>query len=777
MALNYVSLPIEYFPDPTKGRPVFNGSIYVGQPNLDPEIEANRIDVTLRQQDGVEVVIQPASQPLLTGAGGVVIYDGSPVTMLADGNYSLKVLDKQGGQVYYIEDALDGVPISGDQTVLTYENVAEMVADTSLTVGQLARTKGYYDAGDGGGALYLIQVTQPVDGFGDHDLANGNVALLQVSGAIPVKQLGPVGDGTTDDTLAIAAFFARISSGGAVEFGGVYCLMTDRVDTSLSGDITLSATNGGGFIFSTGIVDRALEVVSNGYDVSFFGVNFDGSDSIPMFFRILNTANEDGKVSIVSCEVRNIYRSLASYGTGAADAVHIRGGFEQVTLRDTTVKNVNRDAGTGIFGVAGSTGISIFQDSTGVTRSARKVIVDACDFDTITSNEPAGGNNYDCDGIKVFNGSSVLPESESVILDTSFVISGCTFVDCKGRAIKSQTDKGVCRDNTIIRKGVLPIQIMTDIDMQIGEGIASGNSFIYNEINGQSPFSPDGGTTPTGVAISVYHAAKTSRASGFPVIRDNTIYNNVDPAVGALRVILDASINPPASTFTSHYTIDSLKMLGGACDTAVSFPTDTSTAGHLVIIDIRNVIANTLTAFTSVNTSAAKALRVIASGCCNTSGTDVVFCENLAGAGETQINVTGYANFGIVDDATNIATTSAPVFRTNGVFPKSGFGGLNLDGFMLTNDEEYIARPMGNGPTTGAICFLSMTANFQTQIIFQISPTGFFDYTDGAYPIFAFGAGVDPNEAGRVNIWHDGTTLRIINRFGSMRSFTLGYFG
>ena len=37
-----VFLGIEYFPDPTQGRPVFNGFVFVGIPDEDPEIEANQ---------------------------------------------------------------------------------------------------------------------------------------------------------------------------------------------------------------------------------------------------------------------------------------------------------------------------------------------------------------------------------------------------------------------------------------------------------------------------------------------------------------------------------------------------------------------------------------------------------------------------------------------------------------------------------------------------------------------------------------------------------------
>ncbi len=96
-----VKSSIEYFADPTKGRPVANGSLYVGVINLDPEVPANQKQISAFQESGVTV---PVSQPLSLSSGGVPIYSGSPVTVLVDGNYSLKIVDKHGAQVYYVPD-------------------------------------------------------------------------------------------------------------------------------------------------------------------------------------------------------------------------------------------------------------------------------------------------------------------------------------------------------------------------------------------------------------------------------------------------------------------------------------------------------------------------------------------------------------------------------------------------------------------------------------------------------------------------------------------------
>lgn len=121
---NQVLLPYEYYPDPTKGRPVFNGQIFVGNPDTDPEIASNRKSIRAIQESGASV---PVSQPVRTSAGGVPVINGSPVQLVVDGEYSIKVLNAQGAQVYYAPSLVGGraptfvsrtqvVPLSVDLT-------------------------------------------------------------------------------------------------------------------------------------------------------------------------------------------------------------------------------------------------------------------------------------------------------------------------------------------------------------------------------------------------------------------------------------------------------------------------------------------------------------------------------------------------------------------------------------------------------------------------------------------------------------------------------------
>ncbi len=103
---NAVLAPYSYYPDPTTGRPVFDGYIYVGKPDVDPQIASNQLVVRAVQESGATV---PIAQPIRTSAGGVPDLNGSPVQLIVDGEYSIKVLNRFGAEVYYQPSQIGGL--------------------------------------------------------------------------------------------------------------------------------------------------------------------------------------------------------------------------------------------------------------------------------------------------------------------------------------------------------------------------------------------------------------------------------------------------------------------------------------------------------------------------------------------------------------------------------------------------------------------------------------------------------------------------------------------
>ena len=130
-----------------------------------------------------------------------------------------------------------------DTKVKVFDTVA-LMKDASLSSGDLVTTKGYHSAGDGGQARYLIQTSAEFGGtpdeYGNHTLANGNVAVLQVEGAVNVKQFGAVGDGVADDTACINSAIKYAAVAG---FSLSFIKRIYRVSDSLIFDETRNAHN------------------------------------------------------------------------------------------------------------------------------------------------------------------------------------------------------------------------------------------------------------------------------------------------------------------------------------------------------------------------------------------------------------------------------------------------------------------------------------------------------------------------------------------------------
>lgn len=99
MTTNIVSNPYGYWPKFSSSGPLFNAKIYVGEPDLDPaDIPLNQKQVTAKQEDGTLVAIP---QPIETSSGGVTQYQGAPVQITVEGDYSLLVLNNKDEQIYY----------------------------------------------------------------------------------------------------------------------------------------------------------------------------------------------------------------------------------------------------------------------------------------------------------------------------------------------------------------------------------------------------------------------------------------------------------------------------------------------------------------------------------------------------------------------------------------------------------------------------------------------------------------------------------------------------
>lgn len=243
-----VNFPIIYFPDPTKGRPLFGGQIYIGEPDTDPQIIANQKTVRFVQEDGTLV---GTTQPIILSAGGVPEYNGSPVRLDVAGNYSIKVLDRLGSQSYYVENVFEGTPVVAedlpDYISAEFATVAKMTLGIALNfsetvnfadyVGRKVTTVVNNTTSNMGGAEYIIKTEAQriadgdvIDGYGSHYLLGGTAycAILVADGPLLATQFGLVGG--VDTSLIMQSF---VNTVGASSKHGILPAMNDLQFTNI----------------------------------------------------------------------------------------------------------------------------------------------------------------------------------------------------------------------------------------------------------------------------------------------------------------------------------------------------------------------------------------------------------------------------------------------------------------------------------------------------------------------------------------------------------------
>lgn len=119
-------------------------------------------------------------------------------------NVAGPALVKDAANKDYVDRILAGYSGQGDRFVF-FDNVAQMQA-AELVPSQMAVTLGYYDVNDGGAGVYTIRdigADTPDGGSIIEIPGTSYVAELIVSDEVNINQFGGVGDGTTDDNVAI----------------------------------------------------------------------------------------------------------------------------------------------------------------------------------------------------------------------------------------------------------------------------------------------------------------------------------------------------------------------------------------------------------------------------------------------------------------------------------------------------------------------------------------------------------------------------------------------
>lgn len=270
-AATIVRLGPEYFPDPTRGRPISSGSLYVGIIDLDPEIIANQKQLSILQENGTTIEVP---QPITTGAGGIPLYNGSPVTVLVDGSYSLKLLDSSESQVYYVPknaiiDSLSSIENISDLRLITEEPEN----------GDVIPILGYYSPGDGGGGAFYWSSSSVLSDNGGTIIKVTSITTgrwLRLYDGYNIKSIwfGTVGNDSASSTIDTAALQNSIDNTpdyGTLDIGNGFTYSLEKTTGSVD-DYGLKINRSNMTLTGRSIIKREDSIVSSGYFPLFIGV-------------------------------------------------------------------------------------------------------------------------------------------------------------------------------------------------------------------------------------------------------------------------------------------------------------------------------------------------------------------------------------------------------------------------------------------------------------------------------------------------------------------------
>ena len=220
-----------------------------------------------------------------------------------------------------------------------FETVAKLKL-SRLTAGEIVSTKGYYSVGDGGDATYLIDAAQTVDGYGSHVLANGEVALLQVSSPVQAKTFGLYGDNSNNDTAALNAAIAYCDEIGNPTLyfsAGKYLIDSLALDSvrglKLAGDFSKDevASNAKVWFYWSGVGSStdffsikscaAMDIE----DINFYSNGNSGKNSMLIFqCNDENTTLPRNKFASTNINFRNCVFLVASADSCTTATVHLK---------------------------------------------------------------------------------------------------------------------------------------------------------------------------------------------------------------------------------------------------------------------------------------------------------------------------------------------------------------------------------------------------------------------------------------------------------------------
>lgn len=315
-------------------------------------------------------------------------------------------------------------------------------------------------------------------------LQNGRVSVLPQGdtlaapaigfSALPVASFGAVGNGTADDTAAVAAAMAHP---GPVDWGdGVY-----RITAPISVTRTKAVSwrsNGAVIRYDGSTAQLAVSLDCAGVDFCLDGrLTIDANSKAFTALQISNTsATLRPAFQASGLRVENAYRASTAFTGGSG--LWLLGGWRTIYLERFGAYNCRMAAGAGIAGAQGISGLTISANS----QFPDEITIVHPEISEIYSDDATW--TADQDGIKIFTAED--SATDPMPWPTHFNVVGGRFHNCRGRSIKSQCEMGAIQGAKFVRdagwtSGGLPTVGGYEVDFQVGGGFLIDCEYHYRD--------------------------------------------------------------------------------------------------------------------------------------------------------------------------------------------------------------------------------------------------------------------------------------------------------